>query len=134
MFGSIALKTTLKPYENKSLSIVWSWYFPKFDYLSDELGNYYANNYKDSLDVAKKTLEDSQGLEKIVQNLKNFHEAFFTSTLPDYLSDLFVNSVSHFRSAMYYKDGTWRQWEAYDCVNVDSVHNDCERHIPYIAF
>ena len=25
------------------------------------------------------------------------------------------------------------KWEAYDCVNVDSVHNDGERHIPYIS-
>ena len=31
------------------------------------------------------------------------------------------------------RDGKWRQWEAYDCVNVDSVHNDGERHIPYMT-
>jgi non-lysosomal glucosylceramidase len=31
-------------------------------------------------------------------------------------------------------DGRWRQWEAYDCVNIDSVHNDGERHLPYIFF
>ena len=28
----------------------------------------------------------------------------------------------------------WRQWEAHDCTNMDSVHNDGERHIPYIMF
>ena len=26
----------------------------------------------------------------------------------------------------------WRQWESYSCVNVDSVHNDGERHLAYI--
>ena len=41
--------------------------------------------------------------------------------------------LSHVRSAWWEEDGKWRQWEAYDCVNVDSVHNDGERHIPYIS-
>eukprot|EP00966_Prymnesium_polylepis_P093414 2162216-Prymnesium_polylepis.1 len=26
----------------------------------------------------------------------------------------------------------WRQWESFSCVNVDSVHNDGERHIAYL--
>lgn len=33
---------------------------------------------------------------------------------------------------MWLRDGRWRQWESFSCVNVDSVHNDGERHIPYI--
>mmetsp|Transcript_7283 Transcript_7283/g.20851 ORF Transcript_7283/g.20851 Transcript_7283/m.20851 type:complete len:107 (-) Transcript_7283:1004-1324(-) len=33
---------------------------------------------------------------------------------------------------MWLADGRWRQWESYSCVNVDSVHNDGERHIPYL--
>ena len=28
--------------------------------------------------------------------------------------------------------GYWRQYEAYDCPDLDSIHNDGERHIPYI--
>ncbi|XP_019862650.1 PREDICTED: uncharacterized protein LOC109591341 [Amphimedon queenslandica] len=45
---------------------------------------------------------------------------------------MLINSLSHVRSAFWLNDGRWRQWEAYDCVNIDSVHNDGERHIPYI--
>jgi hypothetical protein len=30
--------------------------------------------------------------------------------------------------------GFWRQYEAYDCPDLDSIHNDGERHIPYIMF
>ena len=30
--------------------------------------------------------------------------------------------------------GYWRQWEAFDCPDIDSIHNDGERHIPYIMF
>jgi non-lysosomal glucosylceramidase len=33
---------------------------------------------------------------------------------------------------MWLADGRWRQWESFSCVNVDSVHNDGERHIPYL--
>ena len=32
------------------------------------------------------------------------------------------------------QDGRWRQWEAYDCVDLDSVHNDYQRHMPYALF
>ena len=31
-------------------------------------------------------------------------------------------------------DGRWRQWEAYDCVDLDSVHNDYQRHVPFTLF
>lgn len=62
------------------------------------------------------------------------HTPFFGSSLPEWLQDSLVNSLSHIRSAWWTAKGEWRQWEAYDCVNVDSVHNDGERHIPYITF
>eukprot|EP00035_Acanthoeca_spectabilis_P015534 m.310465 g.310465 ORF g.310465 m.310465 type:complete len:540 (-) comp16380_c0_seq1:162-1781(-) len=28
--------------------------------------------------------------------------------------------------------GFWRQWEAFDCPDLDSIHNDGERHLPYL--
>ena len=37
------------------------------------------------------------------------------------LGDTLVNSLHHTRSAFRVADGRWRQWEAYDCVNIDSV-------------
>jgi uncharacterized protein (DUF608 family) len=55
------------------------------------------------------------------------------TSLPLWLSDTLINMLSHIRSAWWEENGNWRQWEAYDCVNVDSVHNDGERHIPYIT-
>eukprot|EP00494_Astrolonche_serrata_P029974 UN30241 len=59
---------------------------------------------------------------------------FFDSSLPDWLSDSLVNTLSNIRSAWKTTDGRWRQWEAYDCADIDNVHNDGERHIPYIMF
>merc|ERR1719456_2186167 len=69
-----------------------------------------------------------------MSDIEALHAPLFKSSLPDWLTDTLLNSISHVRSAWRERDGKWRQWEAYDCVNVDSIHNDGERHIPYITF
>jgi len=69
-----------------------------------------------------------------LDNITAVHQAFFNSSLPAWLQDSLINTLSHVRSAWMTADGRWRQWEAYDCVNIDSVHNDGERHLPYIYF
>ena len=55
-------------------------------------------------------------------------------TLPDWLQDLLVNSHSFWRTGLYLRDGRWRQFEALDCIDVDSVHNDFQRELPYALF
>lgn len=72
------------------------------------------------------------------------------SLLPDWLADLLLNSVSHARSAMWWQNcphchgsadprvanssfGIFRQFEALDCPDIDSIHNTGERHLPYIT-
>jgi hypothetical protein len=42
------------------------------------------------------------------------HLAVFAApmtSLPAWLADVAVNAYSHMRSAMYFADGRWRQWE-----------------------
>ena len=55
-------------------------------------------------------------------------------TLPVWLQDVLVNGLSFWRSGLYLRDGRWRQFEALDCIDVDSVHNDFQREIPYVLF
>ena len=43
-----------------------------------------------------------------------------------------VNQMSHFRGMMFLQDGRMREYEAYDCPDVDSIHNDYQRHLPYL--
>jgi len=80
------------------------------------------------------------------------HQGFFNSSLPTYLQDQLINSLSHTRDSMWWQQcphchvsadprvngthgaGFWRQFEAYDCPDLDSIHNDGERHMPYINF
>jgi non-lysosomal glucosylceramidase len=54
------------------------------------------------------------------------------SSLPVWLGDSLLNTLHHARSTFWLADGRFRQWESFSCVNVDSVHNDGERHLPYL--
>ena len=55
-------------------------------------------------------------------------------TLPAGLQDVLVNGLSFWRSGLYLRDGRWRQFESLDCIDIDSVHNDFQREIPYVLF
>lgn len=54
------------------------------------------------------------------------------NTLPECLQDILLNSLSSLRSGMWMENGRWRQWEAFDCANMDPVHVDFHRIIPYV--
>jgi hypothetical protein len=55
-----------------------------------------------------------------------YRTLFLTVSLLLIILIIFLNRIglSHVRSGVYLKDGRWRQYEAYDCQDVDSVHND----------
>ena len=53
-------------------------------------------------------------------------------TLPLWLQDVLVNWLSSWRSGLYLRDGRWQQFESLDCTDIDSVHNDLQREIPYV--
>lgn len=40
MYGAVAVSTELQPYENTTLSLVMSWYFPNRDVTGEILGNH----------------------------------------------------------------------------------------------
>ena len=101
----------------------------------DNIGNFYRNLFNDSISVGQSIIESTgDGLTTVVGDILSLHSIYYNTTLPDYLIDNLVNSFSHLRSAMWAANGTWRQWEAYDCIDVDSIHNDYQRHLPYILY
>eukprot|EP00043_Microstomoeca_roanoka_P010110 m.96381 g.96381 ORF g.96381 m.96381 type:complete len:1092 (-) comp14791_c0_seq2:334-3609(-) len=130
-YGAVAVRVTLAPYASAVLPIMLTWYFPNRDHLGANIGNYYANLWPDSQAVADAMAASHTDA---LTNITALHTAFFNSSLPEWLQDALINTLSHPRSAWWTRDGRWRQWEAYDCVNIDSVHNDGERHLPYIFF
>ena len=133
--GGAAVSARVPAGASVTLSVVFSWYFPHRDHLYENIGNYYQHLFHNSIDVGQSIVQsDGSGLSTVVNDILGLHSIYYNTTLPDYLIDSLVNTFSHLRSAMWAADGTWRQWEAYDCVDVDSIHNDYQRHIPYILY
>ncbi|XP_023931770.1 uncharacterized protein LOC106167159 [Lingula anatina] len=131
MHGAMALSTTLQPGKEKSVTLILSWYYPNRDFKRRIYGNFYKHLFADSIDVAQQM---AVALPHTIGNITLMQNSLFNSSLPEFLQDIYVNSLGHIRSAFWLADGRWRQWEAYDCPDTDSVHNDGERHIPYITF
>jgi non-lysosomal glucosylceramidase len=130
-YGALAVEMVVPAGGAMALPLTLSWYYPQRDYLGNNIGNYYSQHWDDSVQVAQASFQDEADN---LNNITTLHQAFFNSSLPAWLQDSLINTLSHVRSAWMTADGRWRQWEAYDCVNIDSVHNDGERHLPYIFF
>jgi non-lysosomal glucosylceramidase len=134
--GAVSISTTLQPGEKKTLSILFAWYFPHHNWLDLPLDNYYSLLFNNVTNVGQSigVDKDDTQLAVIIKDILTLHNLYLDSSLPDYLVDSLINSVSHMRSAMHFANGDWRQWEANDCDDVDSVHNDHQRHLPYILY
>lgn len=144
-YGAAITKINIPPNSSATLSLSFAWYFPARDYMGHEINNHYAQLWESSAEVGAELLAS---VESDVKDIDGFHDTFFDSSLPEFLTDALVNSFSHVRSAWWREANSdeksktssstlegpqWRQWEAMDCVNIDSVHNDGERHVPYIT-
>ena len=129
MHGAVKLRRSVPAKSSVALTVTLGYFFPNRYYLSQRVGNFYTTFLKDSAEAAQ------TANSRLTQTLSDVHAVqgpVLESTMPAWLSDTLIGSLHHWRSAWWQEDARWRQWEAYDCVNVDSVHNDGERHIPYI--
>ena len=97
-----------------------------------------SNLFDSSLQAARHARAD---LVNNLEDILSFQSSIFppkspasSTSLPDWLQDHLVNSLSFWRSGFRLTDGRWRQWEAFDCNDVDSVHNDFQRALPYALF
>ena len=109
-----------------------------FLYSAENVGNFYSNLFKSSEDAALYLTRD---LTSAVQSISAWHASMLfdsksdsVQTIPVWLQDVLVNGLSFWRSGLYLRDGRWRQFEALDCIDIDSVHNDFQREIPYVLF
>jgi hypothetical protein len=118
-------------------TVVFAWHFATRYFSAKPIGNFYAAHLHPSAAAAAAGLGAT--LPEVVATVEGWHAAFFDpdpgfNTVPVWLQDVLVNSMSQWRSGFMTADGRWRQWEAYDCVDVDSVHNDYQRSMPYALF
>lgn len=144
LHGAASVKLNLKPGERKSLTIIMSWHYPHRDMSKVHIGNYYTNKFRSSQDVA---LHMRNNLVQSVRSIQAWQDPIFGSSsleeraevnpvnrLPVWLQDLLVNSVSSWRASFWTEDGRFRQWEALDCNDVDTIQNDMQRIIPFVLF
>ena len=145
--GAAAVTMTLPPGANGSATVALGWYFPHRDFMGETVGNHYVDLVAGSEEAALLLLPPaaapagpapgpappSGNVAAAVADVRDwgkFASALTSSpTMPGWLGDSLLNSLHHYRSAMWLRDGRWRQWESFSCVNVDSVHNDGERHL-----
>ncbi|PFX33506.1 hypothetical protein AWC38_SpisGene1570 [Stylophora pistillata] len=143
--GTIAVKARLPSGISETLTFILAWYYPYRDHSGQSVGQYYSNLFNSSTDVAEHIRDN---LLAILKDIISWQSNIILSTpirtparnhavkssLPDWLQDHLVNSLSFWRSGFRVADGRWRQWEALDCNDVDSVHNDFQRELPYLIF
>ena len=149
--GAVVVTAKVPPASNATLTITFGWHFPERDHFGKTFGNFYKNLFVDSADAAFGPLAAgaprTAALAAVVTDILAMQTPFHGSSLEPWLQDHLVNSLSHIRTAMWFDScpnchktndtrspGFWRQWEAFDCPDLDSIHNDGERHIPYIMF
>jgi len=110
--GSLAVKTTLAPNEEKDIRFYVTWHFPNrlgFQYKVN-VGNYYATQYQDSWEVAQKNIERIPQLE---QKTKTFVNAFIQSDAPEIVKEAALFNLAHFRTQLAFKTkaGFYSGWE-----------------------
>lgn len=110
--GSLAVKTTLAPGEEKDIRFYVTWHFPNrlgFQHKA-EVGNYYATQYKDSWEVATKNVSRIPALE---EQTKTFVNAFIQSDYPAVIKEAALFNLAHFRTQLAFrtKAGYYLGWE-----------------------
>eukprot|EP00048_Salpingoeca_helianthica_P016203 m.230998 g.230998 ORF g.230998 m.230998 type:complete len:1044 (-) comp18208_c0_seq1:66-3197(-) len=130
--GAAAVAVELEGGAEAAVTIVLSWFFPERDHMGVNVGNFYSNLGRSSQDFA--WFAAPQELFKTITTINSMHRVFSNenTSYPGWLQDHMVNQLSHMRGMMYLRDGRMREYEAPDCPDIDSIHNDYQRHLPYI--
>ncbi|MEQ8556499.1 MAG: GH116 family glycosyl-hydrolase [Cyclobacteriaceae bacterium] len=111
--GSLAVKTTLSPGEEKEMKFLVTWHFPNRPAWRNTkviVGNYYTTKYKDSWDVLLQTVHRLPQLEsKTIE----FVNAFIGSDLPEIIKESALFNLSHLRTQLAFrtKEGYMLGWE-----------------------
>ena len=111
-FGSCALcsKVTLSPGEKKNIRFVLTWNFPnQLTKDGKNLGHYYENLYKNSLE-SNKFLCDNYG--SVYKAATDFSDLLYNTDLPCVYPDAWSSNLSQLvKSSCYIKNGKFGLWE-----------------------
>lgn len=113
--GSLGLVDTLAPGATAEYHFVLAWYFPNrlnsWDIpTTAKIRNHYALHFADSWDAAGYIFRE---LPRLEAETRKFHNALFSSTLPDAVLDRISSNIVSIRSntCFWLEDGRFLGWE-----------------------
>ncbi len=127
--GSLSINSTIEPGEEQIFEFILTWHFPnrlKGWYKAEDnktIKNYYSILFKDAWQAGKYLINNMARLEKYS---RDFKQAFYGSTLPDYVLEAAANNITVLRSTTCFRieDGTFLGWEG--CLNdTGSCEGNC---------
>ncbi len=136
--GSISVAQSIPAGFVGVIHITLSWFYPTMRWVSaagegagfSNLTVHYANKFTSSHDVSLSL----NPVRRLTDTLL-IHQLFSNTTFPDpNFVDFSINQFHNSYMGMYFADGKWRQHECPAAANVDSVHNDYQRHLPALWF
>ena len=125
--GAVGARITLKPGETQRVTFYLTWYFPNFEKYWHNNGvgctgkdctcspkpvwrNYYASQFNDALDVARKLRDREVELHATTER---FHNALFSSTMPPSVLDAVSSQMAILKTTTCTRleDGTFYAFE-----------------------
>lgn len=111
--GSLAVKTTLAPNEEKDIRFYVCWNFPNRPAWGNNkinVGNYYATQYEDSWQTARETIARIPELEN---KTRTFIKAFIDSDVPAIIKEAALFNLAHLRTQLVFRTrgGHFMGWE-----------------------
>jgi non-lysosomal glucosylceramidase len=117
--GSLAIRHTLAPGEEKCFEFILAWYFPTRTRCCDGwqekkdgliVRNYYATLFDSAWHAGLYTILNIKRLEK---HTRDFHGALFGSTLPSFVLDAVSSNITTLRSNTCFRleNGAFAGWE-----------------------
>ncbi len=117
--GALAKDFSLKPGEEKTITFVLSWHFPKGTFGHGDIplwhfvegGSQYENWWADANEVDKYVKENFNYLESTT---KLYHETMYSSNIPRYVLDRISSNLCVLKSptSFWTKDGYFGLWES----------------------
>ena len=131
-YAALAAHTRVAAGSETEVSFVLAWHLPERPHAEERLTNHYAARFRDAPEVAARA---ARGRESTLRSLLQWQRLCFDNSLPPWLQDAMVNSLGTMaKTGMWLADGRWRQWESFSCPNLDPVHIQFYRVLPYAWF
>jgi len=130
--GAISVRVPLEAKGNGHVILALSWFFPHRMWGSVDLGHFYQNFYNSSEHVAEKEGTPAH-VREVEESGSKWQALCLNNSFPAFLQDVLMNSASVWgKTALYLRDGRWRNFESHSCSQMEPPHIHLPRSLGYI--